>query len=90
MTIGPVNDIARLIEDPHVRARGLLAEYPDADMGSFPMHAVPCRLTETPGSIRTPAPRLGQHSREVLAEVGLAEDEIDTAFSSGLARENET
>lgn len=90
VTIGPVNDIARLIDDPHVRARGLLAEYPDEDMGSFPMHAVPCRLTETPGSIRTPAPRLGQHSREVLAEAGLAEDEIDAAFSSGLARENET
>jgi len=42
-------------------------------MGSFPMHAVPARLSETPGTIRTPAPRLGQHTREILAEAGLTD-----------------
>jgi crotonobetainyl-CoA:carnitine CoA-transferase CaiB-like acyl-CoA transferase len=57
VTIGPVNDIVRLMNDRHVR-RALLADYPDEDMGSFPMHAVPARLSETPGTIRTPAPRL--------------------------------
>lgn len=90
VTIGPVNDIVRLMKDPHVHARALVAEYPDDHMGSFPMHAVPCRLAETPGSIRTPAPRLGQHTREVLAEAGLGSDEIEAALSSGLAREKRT
>lgn len=87
VTIGPVNDIVRVMKDPHVQARSLLAEYPDEDMGSFPMHAVPCRLAGTPGSIRTPAPRLGQHTREILTEAGLAEEEIGAAFTSGLATE---
>ncbi|HMO29988.1 CoA transferase [Enterovirga sp.] len=87
VTIGPVNDIARFMADPHVHARALLADYPDEDMESFPMHAVPVRLSETPGSIRTPAPRLGDHTREVLAEAGLDEAEIAAALASGAVKE---
>jgi crotonobetainyl-CoA:carnitine CoA-transferase CaiB-like acyl-CoA transferase len=75
------------MRDKHVRERALLAEYPDEDMGSFPMHAVPARLSETPGTIRSPAPRIGEHTRAVLAEAGFAPDEIDAALESGLARE---
>src|SRR5262245_41201634 len=67
VTIGPVNDIVRFMQDEHVQERALLADYPDEDMGSFPMHAVPVRLSETPGTIRSPAPRLGQHTRGLLA-----------------------
>jgi crotonobetainyl-CoA:carnitine CoA-transferase CaiB-like acyl-CoA transferase len=87
VTIGPVNDIVRFIQDKHVQERALLAEYPDEDMGSFPMHAVPARMSQTPGTIRTPAPRLGQHTRDILAEAGLEPDEIDAAIVSGLAKE---
>ncbi|MBI0433343.1 CoA transferase [Roseomonas sp. KE0001] len=84
VTIGPVNDIVRVMGDRHVRARALLAEYPDEDMGSFPMHAVPARLSGTPGAIRAPAPRLGQHSRDILAAQGFSPDEIAAAAASGL------
>jgi crotonobetainyl-CoA:carnitine CoA-transferase CaiB-like acyl-CoA transferase len=90
VTIGPVNDTVRLMNDPHVRARGLLADYPDDDMGTFPMHAIPVRLSETPGSIRTPAPRLGQHTRDILTEAGLSRDEVEAALASGLAKETKT
>jgi crotonobetainyl-CoA:carnitine CoA-transferase CaiB-like acyl-CoA transferase len=88
VTIGPVNDIVRLMNYRHVHARGLIAEYPDADMGSYPMNAVPVRLSDTPGTIRTPAPRLGEHTREILAEAGFNNADIDAAMASGLAREN--
>jgi len=40
VTIGPVYDIAQIVEDPHVIERELVADYPDADMGAFPMHHV--------------------------------------------------
>ncbi|MDB5314192.1 MAG: CoA transferase [Rhodospirillales bacterium] len=86
VTIGPVYDITGFMADPHVQARALVADYPDEDMGEFPMHAVPVRLSETPGAIRTPAPRLGQHTRDILAEIGLSEAEIEASLSSGLAR----
>jgi formyl-CoA transferase len=67
VTIGPIYDISQILEDPHVLERELLADYPDPDMGAFPMHHVVPRLSGTPGSIRTPAPRLGEHSRELLS-----------------------
>jgi len=87
VTIGPVNDIARLMENEHVRARGLIANYDDPDMDQFPMHAVTSRMSGTPGSIRTSAPRLGENTREVLAQSGFSSDEIDAAIATGLAKE---
>jgi crotonobetainyl-CoA:carnitine CoA-transferase CaiB-like acyl-CoA transferase len=71
VTIGPIYDIRQIVADPHFIEREVIADYPDADMGEFPMHHVVPRLEGTPGSIRTPAPRLGEHNRELLAEVGV-------------------
>jgi crotonobetainyl-CoA:carnitine CoA-transferase CaiB-like acyl-CoA transferase len=71
VTIGPIYDISQIIEDPHVIAREILADYPDAEMGSFPMHHVVPRLGGTPGAVRSPAPRLGEHNRELLGEIGV-------------------
>jgi crotonobetainyl-CoA:carnitine CoA-transferase CaiB-like acyl-CoA transferase len=71
VTIGPIYDISQILEDPHFIERELVADYPDADMDTFPMHHVVPRLSGTPGTIRTPAPRLGQHNREVLGEIGV-------------------
>ena len=71
VTIGPIYDVSQIVEDPHVLERELLADYPDEDMGGFPMHHVVPRLSGTPGSIRTPAPRLGEHNRALLKELGI-------------------
>jgi formyl-CoA transferase len=71
VTIGPVYDIAQIVEDPHVIERELVADYPDADMGAFPMHHVIPRLSKTPGAIRAPAPALGEHNRALLAGIGV-------------------
>jgi crotonobetainyl-CoA:carnitine CoA-transferase CaiB-like acyl-CoA transferase len=76
VTIGPIYDIAQILEDPHVIERELLADYPDADMGAFPMHHVVPRLSATPGSIRTPAPKLGEHNRELLSGLGVDYEEL--------------
>jgi crotonobetainyl-CoA:carnitine CoA-transferase CaiB-like acyl-CoA transferase len=76
VTIGPIYDITQILEDPHVIERELLADYPDADMGAFPMHHVVPRLSDTPGSIRTAAPGLGQHNRELLSELNVDYDEL--------------
>jgi formyl-CoA transferase len=81
VTIGPIYDIAQIVADPHVLARELVADYPDPDMGAFPMHHVVPRLQGTPGTIRTAAPRLGEHNRTLLAELGID----DTAYAKLLA-----
>ena len=90
VTIGPVYDIAQIVEDPHVIERELLADYPDADMGAFPMHHVMPRLSRTPGAIRTPAPKLGEHNRALLAEAGVAEAAYAALLASGIAFEGDT
>jgi crotonobetainyl-CoA:carnitine CoA-transferase CaiB-like acyl-CoA transferase len=83
VTIGPIYDIRQIVEDPHVLARELLADYPDPDMNAFPMHHVVPRLSGTPGSIRTAAPRLGEHNRALLAEVGIGENDYGRLLAAG-------
>ena len=84
VTIGPIYDVAQIVEDPHILERELLADYPDADMGQFPMHAVVPRLQGTPGSIRSPAPKLGQHNEEILKSLGLKVSEIKNLKEKGI------
>jgi len=85
VTIGPIYDITQILEDPHFKARAILADYPDPDMGEFPMHHVVPRLSGTPASIRTPAPALGEHNRELLREAGIDDAAYQALLASGVA-----
>jgi formyl-CoA transferase len=87
VTIGPIYDIAQILEDPHFIEREVLADYPDGDMGAYPMHHVVPRLEGTPGSIRTPAPRLGEHNREILGELGVDAARYEQLLAEGVVRE---
>ncbi|NUZ06067.1 CaiB/BaiF CoA transferase family protein [Piscinibacter koreensis] len=71
VTCGPIYDVSQILTDPHVVERELLADYPDPEMGTLPMHHVVPRLQGTPGTIRKPAPWLGQHNRDLLSELGI-------------------
>ena len=51
----------------------LVEDYPDADLGTVPLHTPFPRLSETPGTIRAPAPELGEHNEEVLSLLGLTD-----------------
>ena len=83
VTVGPIYDISQIVEDPHVLERELIADYPDSDMGAFPMHHVVPRMLGTPGSVRAPAPRIGEHNRELLAEVGVDEAAYTRLLATG-------
>jgi crotonobetainyl-CoA:carnitine CoA-transferase CaiB-like acyl-CoA transferase len=73
VTVGPVYDATQFEADPHVKERGVLVEVPDSDLNSVPMHAVVPRLSGTPGSIRRPAPQLGEHDEEILGPLRSSE-----------------
>jgi crotonobetainyl-CoA:carnitine CoA-transferase CaiB-like acyl-CoA transferase len=89
VTIGPIYDVTQLLEDPHVVERELVADYPDAEMGMLPMHHVVPRFSGTPGSIRTPAPHLGEHNRALLREVGVDDAAYAKLLADGIACEGE-
>lgn len=76
ITVGPVNDVALLLQDRHVIERGVIVQVDDEDAGVLPMPAPAARLSQTPAVLRFPAPRLGQHSREVLEDLGWNEARI--------------
>jgi formyl-CoA transferase len=76
VTAAPVYDIDQFIADPHVRAREIVTDLPDAQMGSVPMHAVVPRLSGTPGEIRFPAPALGEHNDAILGGLGLSAEAL--------------
>ncbi len=84
VTIGPIYDISQIVEDPHVLARELIADYPDPDMGTYPMHHVVPRLSGTPASIRTPAPKIGEHNAALLAELGIDAATYQKLLAAGI------
>ena len=86
ITAAPVYDIDQLIADPHVAAREILVELPDAELGHIAMHAVTPRLAATPGAIRTPAPTLGEHTTEILRRLGHTTAAITALAAAGAIR----
>jgi len=82
VTASPVYDIDQFLADPHVQARGIVVDVPDAQVGQLTMHNIIPRLSDTPGQLRSPAPEIGQHTAEILGQLG-----IDRAGLDALARE---
>jgi len=76
VTAAPVYDVEQFLADPHVRAREIVVELPDGEMGSVPMHTVIPRLSATPGEIRFAAPELGEHNREIFGALGLTDQDL--------------
>jgi crotonobetainyl-CoA:carnitine CoA-transferase CaiB-like acyl-CoA transferase len=81
---GPVYDLEEVLEDSQVNARNLLKEieYPGGAK-PVPLTATAVRLSETPGELRHRAPTVGEHTDEVLIELGFSDDEIKTFRESG-------
>jgi crotonobetainyl-CoA:carnitine CoA-transferase CaiB-like acyl-CoA transferase len=81
--VGPVLDLGEVLEDPQVRERALLqyVDYPGAPK-PVPLANTAVQLSATPGSIRHRAPTLGEHTNEVLRELGYSEQEISTLRTS--------
>jgi crotonobetainyl-CoA:carnitine CoA-transferase CaiB-like acyl-CoA transferase len=73
----PVLGFDDLLNDPQVRQNGLIEEYRHAEWGTVRQARPAALFSATPSTLRTPAPFLGQHTREVLAEIGLAGAEVD-------------
>jgi crotonobetainyl-CoA:carnitine CoA-transferase CaiB-like acyl-CoA transferase len=78
-----VNSLDDLVSDEHLAASGFWQLQDDPDEGQVRMASYPANFSATPASIRRMAPRLGQHSVEVLREAGLGEDLINSMLAAG-------
>jgi crotonobetainyl-CoA:carnitine CoA-transferase CaiB-like acyl-CoA transferase len=75
--VGKVNSLAEAVAHPQVAARGSLVEIDHPSVGKTKVVGVPARLSATPGSVRSPSPRLGEHTEEVMKDLlGLSAQEI--------------
>jgi formyl-CoA transferase len=84
IAVGPVYEFDEVFADPQVRHLGVVAEIDQPDYGRLRMLDFPVRASATPAAIRRPAPRLGEHTVEVLDELGLTKDEIQRLIARGI------
>jgi crotonobetainyl-CoA:carnitine CoA-transferase CaiB-like acyl-CoA transferase len=83
--VGAINNIDQLVNHPQVKARGSLVEMDHPRAGKVTIVGVPMRLSKTPGEIRLPAPRLGEHTVEVMREfMGMSDARIDELREAGV------
>jgi crotonobetainyl-CoA:carnitine CoA-transferase CaiB-like acyl-CoA transferase len=82
-TVGPIYNIADATGDAHFSEREVIISLDDAEHGALPMHNIVPRLSETPGRFRRPAPALGEHTAEVLAEAGLSAATVAAITEAG-------
>ena len=73
---GPINTYADVMEDPHILARDLVVDTDHPTLGRIKTLGTPVKLSETPLTPGRPAPTLGQHTDEVLREIGLTTEDI--------------
>jgi alpha-methylacyl-CoA racemase len=83
--IEPVLDLDEALDSELVRAREMVTQLDQPHIGAVRQLGVPIKLDRTPGRAEAPAPALGEHTAEVLAEVGYSEDEIDALVEQGAA-----
>ncbi len=74
--VAPIYDVRDVVADPQFQALGSLVRVPDPELGSVLMQNVLFRLSETPGRITSAGPALGQHTEEVLGEIGIDADQV--------------
>lgn len=85
--VGAINNIQEVIDHPQVKARGTLVETDHPRAGKFKVVGPPMRLSRTPGSIRSAAPKLGEHTDEVMSDTfGLSADRIAALRERGVLR----
>jgi len=81
---GRIYSAADIAADPHFAARGMIETITASDGEPLKVPGIIPKLSATPGAIRTPAPKLGEHTDDVLREIGYAEADIRRLKEAGV------
>ncbi|MBC7237499.1 MAG: CoA transferase [Chloroflexi bacterium] len=80
---GPIYDVPQMLADPHMEARGFIVKQEHPTAGTLRTLASPLHFSDTPVSYRLPPPLLGEHTDQVLRELGYSEEEIRRLHEGG-------
>ena len=81
---GPVYRYDQVFEDPHVQHRQMAVQVEHPKAGPMTITGTPLKLSKTPGSVRLPAPTLGQHTEAILQRLGYDAATIATYYAEGV------
>jgi len=81
---GAIHSVAEVLNHPQVRAREMVVERPHPKLGTVKLTGVPVKLSETPGEVTAAPPLLGQHTEEVLRELGYSTSHIADLRKRGI------
>lgn len=82
---GPIYSAEDICQDPHIQKRGFLVRVDDPTVGPVRIPGVTPRLSATPGSVRSPAPALGQHNGEIYGGLlGLSPEDLEHLAAEGV------
>ncbi|MGH2458250.1 MAG: CaiB/BaiF CoA transferase family protein [Chloroflexota bacterium] len=83
---GPIYGIDRALDDPQVRHREMVVEREHPTLGIVRLLGLPVKLSETPGDVQRAPPLLGQHTDEILRDLGVSDDELATLRATRVIR----
>jgi crotonobetainyl-CoA:carnitine CoA-transferase CaiB-like acyl-CoA transferase len=81
---GPIYDLDEALDHPQVRHREMVVEREHPTLGTVRLLGIPVKLSETPGAVHRTPPLMGEHSAEVLRELGLSDDAIGDLAARGV------
>ena len=81
---GAVRDVGEVLQDPQIASRQMIERVEHATLGSVPVLGLPAKLSDTPGSVRSAPPVLGQHTESILRnDLGFSAADIVAMRSAG-------
>ena len=80
-----INRLSDILESPVLQAREMVQEIVHPKVGRMRMLGIPIKLSESPGEIRLPPPMLGEHTGEILLDLGYSAEEIQQMRADGVA-----
>ena len=86
---GPIHTIDQVVNHPHVKAREMILEVEHPNVSNLKMPGFPVKLSETPASLKTYPPLLGEHTDEILSELEFSAQQIEELKSKRVIGEFE-